>query len=173
MTIRKVFFLFVLTILASATLAVAADPTATLTPEAKQVRKALIKLPYYSVFDILNFEIDGNKVILSGETIRPTLRKTAEAAVRRIEWVDAVENRIEVLPLSSYDDSIRLAVFRAIYGSSTFVRQRSYLPIHIIVKNGSVVLEGSVGSKLEKTVARVRASGVSGVFSVTDRLAVT
>ncbi len=173
MTFKKLFSVMILLALASTTVGVAADYTATLSPEAKAVRKALIKLPYYSVFDILNFEIDGNKVILSGETIRPTLRKTAEAAVRRIEWVDEVENRIEVLPLSSYDDSIRLAVFRAIYGSSTFVRQRSYLPIHIIVKNGNVVLEGNVGSNLEKTVARMRARGVSGVFSVTDRLAVT
>jgi hyperosmotically inducible periplasmic protein len=45
-------------------------------------------------------------------------------------------------------------------------------PIHIIVKNGHVNLEGVVRTQAEKDDAFIRANGVSGVFSVKNNLQV-
>ena len=141
---------------------------------AEQVRKELVTLPYYSVFDNFAFQIDGSKVILKGQVSRPTLKSGAERVVERLEEVTEVVNEIEVLPVSPNDDRIRRAVFRAIYYHPTLSRYsyRSVPPIHIIVKNGDVTLEGVVNTKGEKTIAGLQANGTSGVFSVMNNLAV-
>ena len=76
----------------------------------KEVRHQLLMLPYYGVFDNLAFKVDGYKVTLLGQTIRPTLKSDAAAAVKKIEGVERVDNRIEVLPLSPFDDRIRRSV---------------------------------------------------------------
>jgi hyperosmotically inducible protein len=141
---------------------------------AEQVRHELVMLPFYSIFDNLMFQIDGSKVTLMGQVSRPTLKTSAERVVERIEGVEAVLNRIEVLPLSPHDDRIRLALYRALYGHSALNRYllRSVPPIHIIVKSGDVTLEGVVASEADRTIARIVANGVSGVFSVTNNLRV-
>ncbi len=141
---------------------------------AEQVRKELVMLPYYSVFDNFAFSLDGSKVILKGQVSRPTLKSGAERVVGRLEEVSEVVNEIEVLPVSSNDDRIRQAVFRAIYYHPSLSRYsfRSVPPIHIIVKNGDVTLEGVVNTKGEKTIAGLQANGTSGVFSVMNNLAV-
>ena len=83
---------------------------------AKEVRHELVMLPYYSVFDNLTFRIEGvDGVVLMGQVVKPTLKQDAENVVRRIEGTGKVVNNIEVLPLSSDDDIIRRAAFRAIY----------------------------------------------------------
>lgn len=140
----------------------------------QRVRRQLIQLPYFSVFDYLEFQLDGSKVILTGQTVRPTLALDAQAAVERLEEITEVENRIEVLPLSIHDNRLRRALFRTIYGSSRFERfaGRSIAPIHIIVKNGHATLEGAVARQSDKAWAGVLASQVSGVFSVTNNLTV-
>jgi hyperosmotically inducible protein len=140
-----------------------------------QVRHALLMLPYYGVFDDLAFKVDGGTVTLLGAVTRPTLKSDAEAAVKHIEGVERVINEIEVLPLSPMDDSIRLAEYRAIYGDpalSTRYGYRSLPPIHIIVKNGNVTLEGTVANKADADLAYLRANSVPGVFSVTNDLQV-
>lgn len=140
-----------------------------------RVRHALLMLPYYGVFDDLAFRVDGGTVILLGAVTRPTIKSDAEGAVKRIEGVERVINEIEVLPLSSMDDRIRLAEYRAIYGDpalSTRYGYRSLPPIHIIVKNGHVILEGVVANKADADLAYLRANAVPGVFSVTNDLQV-
>ncbi len=139
-----------------------------------QVRHGLVMLPFYSVFDHMQFQVVGRQVVLMGQVSRPTLKTDAERTVKRIEGVDTVVNRIEVLPLSNHDDQIRLAVYRALYGHRTLnlYALRSVPPIHIIVKHGDVTLEGAVSSEADKTMARILANTVSGVFSVTDNLRV-
>lgn len=141
---------------------------------AEQVRHELVMLPFYSVFDNLMFRIEGSKVTLEGEVSRPTLKTSAERVVARIEGVETIVNRIEVLPLSSHDDRIRLALYRALYGHSSLNKYvlRSVPPIHIIVKNGDVMLEGAVATEAEKNIAGLAANGISGVFSVTNNLRV-
>jgi hyperosmotically inducible protein len=126
------------------------------------------------VFDNLMFKVDGDRVTLLGQVVRPTLKSDAENAVKSIESVASVDNRIEVLPVSPMDDQIRRAVFRAIYGDAALSRYGfSALPsIHIIVKNGHVTLEGVVDSEGDKNLANIRASSVPNVFSVTNNLTV-
>jgi hyperosmotically inducible periplasmic protein len=138
----------------------------------KEVRHQLLLLPYYSVFDNLLYKVDGDKVTLMGQVVRPTLKGDAENAVKEIEGVSAVDNEIQVLPVSPMDDQLRRAVFRAIYGDPALSRYgMSALPsIHIIVNNGHVALEGVVDSEADKNLANIRANSVPNVFSVTNNL---
>jgi len=140
----------------------------------REVRHELVMLPYYGVFDNLAFKVEGYKVTLQGEVTRPTLKSDAEAVVKQIEGVESVDNQVEVLPLSPNDDRIRLAVYRAIYRQASLSRYalQAVPPIHIVVKNGNVRLEGVVATEADKNLAGIRAKGVSGVFSVDNNLRV-
>jgi hyperosmotically inducible protein len=142
---------------------------------AKGIRHQLLMLPYYSVFDNLQFSLEGDHtVILSGQTIRPTIKSGAENVVRRIEGVDKVINNIEVLPLSPFDNQIRRAEYRAIYSQPgmQLYRIQPVPPIHIIVKNGHVTLVGVVANTMDKDLAGMAANTVPNVFSVTNDLMV-
>ena len=139
----------------------------------KQVRHELVMLPYHSVFDNLTFRIEGvDSIVLMGQVVKPTLKQDAENAVRELEAVGKVVNNIEVLPLSPSDDSIRRAVFRAVYSREGFERYAlSAVPsIHIIVKNGNITLEGVAANQMDKDIAGMAANQVSGAFSVTNNL---
>lgn len=140
----------------------------------REVRHELVMLPYYGVFDNLAYKVDGYTVTLLGKVTRPTLKSDAENVVKKIEGVEKVTNEIEVLPLSPSDDGVRRAGYRAIYGDSVLNRYalQAVPPIHIIVKNGNVTLEGVVATEADKNVAGIRANGVPGVFSVTNNLRV-
>jgi hyperosmotically inducible protein len=142
---------------------------------AKEVRHELVMLPYYSVFDDLAYKVDGYTVTLFGAVDRPSLRSDAENAVKKIEGVEKVVNNIEVLPVSPNDDRIRRAVYRAIYSQPglDLYSLRAVPTIHIIVKNGNVTLTGAVANSGDKDRAGLAANGVSGVFSVTNNLAVS
>jgi hyperosmotically inducible protein len=140
----------------------------------KEVRHQLVMLPWYSVFDNLAYQVDGDKVTLSGQVTRPTLKSDAETAVKSIEGVASVVNNIEVLPVSPMDDQLRRALFRAIYGDSGLSRYaiQAVPSVHIIVKNGNVTLEGVVDNEMDKNLANLRASQVPNVFSVKNNLVV-
>jgi hyperosmotically inducible periplasmic protein len=103
---------------------------------------------------------------------RPSLKSDAENVVKRIEGVEQVVNQIEVLPLSPSDDRLRTRLYRAIYGHSALqtLSIRAVPPIHIIVQNGDVTLEGVVANEMQKNIAGMQARSVSGVFSVTNNL---
>lgn len=153
----------------------AADADRNVPNIAKEVRHELVTLPWYSVFDNLAFRVDPDgTVTLMGQVVRPTLKDDAERVVKKIPGVTRVINQIEVLPLSPEDDRIRMAEFRAIYGDPALSRYAlgAVPPIHIIVKNGHVDLEGVVANQMDKQVAGIRANGVPGVFSVTNNLRV-
>ena len=140
----------------------------------KEVRHELVMLPYYSVFDWLQYKVDPDgTVTLMGEVTRPTLKSDAEHVVKDIEGVERVVNHIEVLPLSPNDDRIRRAVYLALFnGNSSLFRYGwgAVPPIHIIVKNGHVALKGVVSSEADRNYAYIKARGVSGVFSVQNDL---
>ena len=139
-----------------------------------KVRHELLMLPYFSVFDDLSFRVDGGTVTLFGEVTRPTLKSDAVNVVKRIEGVTRVNSQIEVLPLSPFDDRIRLQEYRAIFGYTPLQRYRlGAIPsIHIIVKNGHVTLRGFVSNEADRNMAYLRANSVPGVFSVTNELKV-
>lgn len=141
---------------------------------AKEVHHELLMLPYYGVFDNLEFRVKDANVTLLGQVTRPTLKSDAGRVIAGIEGVKHVDNQIEVLPLSSMDDRVRIAVFRAVYGKAPLNQYalRAVPTIHIIVKNGHVTLEGAVARQSDKDIAKIAADGVSGVFSVTNNLRV-
>jgi len=142
---------------------------------AKEVRHELVMLPWYSVFDNLAYRVDPDgTVTLIGQVARPALKDDAEKAVKKIPGVTRVKNEIEVLPVSPDDERIRMAEFHAIYGDPALSRYAlgAVPPIHIIVKNGNVTLEGVVANQMDKQIAYMRANGVPGVFSVTNNLRV-
>ena len=141
---------------------------------AREVRHELVTLPNYNVFDNLAFRVDGSTVTLMGQVTRPTLKSDAERVVRKIEGVENVNNQIEVLPAAPNDDEIRRVAYRSIYSQPNLQMYsvRSVPPIHIIVKNGNITLEGVVANEADKNVAELTAKGISGVFSVTNNLIV-
>ena len=141
----------------------------------KEVHHELVMLPFYGVFDNLLYKVspDGT-VTLLGEASRPTLKSDAERAVREIEGVERVDNQIKVLPVSPNDSRIRRAMYRKIFGHSVLSQYqlRAVPPIHIVVDNGHVKLEGVVARQMEKQVAGMQANSVSGVFTVENNLRV-
>lgn len=163
---------------------------------AEQVQKNIVQLPNYGLFDDIRFGIKGNTVILKGYASRPTLKESAERVVKNIEGVESVTNQIEVLPLSRADDDVRVRTYIAIYGHPTLSRYNpnrgspifrsqasqmmgittdpppGYHPIHIIVKNGKVTLEGVVDTIGDRTIAELQANAVPGAFEVTNNLLV-
>ena len=140
----------------------------------REVRHELLMLPYFGVFDNIAYKVDGYNVTLMGQVTRPTLKSDAENVVKKIEGVEHVDNKIEVLPTSPNDDRLRLALFQAIYGYPPLQKYALGVqkPIRIIVKNGHVTLEGVVDNEGDKNIANIQANTVSGVFSVTNNLQV-
>ncbi len=138
----------------------------------EKVRKELVTLPFFSVFDNFAFNYKDGVVTLHGQVTRPTLRSDAERVVARVAGIEQVVNNIEVLPLSPFDDRIRLAVYRAVYRQPGLDRLAFMAnpPVRIIVKNGNVTLEGVVLNEGDKIRAFIAANGVSNVFSVTNNL---
>jgi len=169
---------FALVLAASAALAAPARSNAQrsdLGQTEKKIRKELVTLPWYGVFDNLAFEVEGSTVTLYGQVVQPSTRTDAERRVKKVAGVERVVNNIEVLPLSPFDDSIRVRTYRALFGSnsSLFRYGRSVNPsIHIIVNRGHVALEGVVSTEGDSRFAQALARGVSGVFSVTNNLRV-
>lgn len=140
----------------------------------KEIRHELVMLPWYGVFDNLAYKVNGYNITLLGQVTRPTLKSDAERVVKDIEGVQTVTNNIEVLPVSPNDDRLRVALYRAIYGHPALQRysMQAVPPIHIIVKNGNVTLEGVVSNEGDKNIANIQANGASGVFSVTNNVQV-
>ena len=140
----------------------------------KEVRHELLMLPHLNVFDNLAYKVDGYNVTLFGQVTQPIDKSDAENAVKRIEGVEKVDNQIEVLPPSPSDDRLRRRLYVAIYGYPSLQRYALPVvkPIRIIVKNSHVTLEGVVDNQGDKNTAGIRASGVSGSFSVTNNLVV-
>jgi hyperosmotically inducible protein len=138
----------------------------------REVRHELTTLPYYGVFDDLSYRVDGGVVTLFGQVTRPVTKQDAEKSVKGVEGVTKVVNNIEVLPVSPMDDQIRLAVYRAIYGSPNLERYgiQAIPSIHILVKNGNVTLTGVVANDMDRQTAGIRANTVPGIFAVKNEL---
>lgn len=140
----------------------------------RQVRHELATLPYYGVFDWLEFQtLPDNTVVLRGQVVRPSTKSEAEARVKDIDGVSKVVNEIQVLPPSPSDDRLRIALYRAIYNwNSPLFRYatQSIPPIHIIVERGRATLRGIVATKADAQIAYMRARAVPGLFDVKNEL---
>ena len=122
--------------------------------------------PNYSVFDNVKIRVDNGNVELFGQVSQPYKKADLQRIAARVPGVASVTNDLEVLPLSPFDNRIRLQVARAIYRDPVLSRYgiQAVPPIHIIVDNGHVTLEGIVNTDLEKNVAGIRASGAGLSF---------
>jgi hyperosmotically inducible protein len=150
------------------------DRDATNPQLAKRVRRELVTLPYYGVFDNLAYSINGGTVTLYGEVVRPSTRSDAEGRVKRLPGVTRVVNNVTVLPLSRFDDDIRRATYRSIARMGGLYRylQGANPSLHIVVNRGHVTLEGVVSGSGDRTLAYMAANRVPGVFSVKNNLRV-
>ncbi|HZQ96585.1 MAG TPA: BON domain-containing protein [Candidatus Sulfotelmatobacter sp.] len=169
-----VVFVSMVSLIASMAVAQNAEPSKSESRIAREVRHEILMLPYFGVFDNIAFKVEGGTVTLLGQVVRPSLKSDAENAIKRIEGIDRIDNQIEVLPPSSQDDAIRIALFRAIYQYPSLQKYELGVqkPIRIIVKNGRVTLEGVVDSDADKNLAGIRANSVPGIFQVTNNLRV-
>ena len=140
----------------------------------ERVQHELAVLPYVNVFDDLSFRVDNGAVTLFGQVTQPVSKIDAENAVKHLEGVTRVTNEIEVLPLSPFDDQIRMRTYRAIYGFAPLQHYGMgvFRAIHILVKDGHVTLKGVVSNEGDRNMAYLRANSVPGVFSVTNELGV-
>lgn len=139
---------------------------------ASEVQNKITALPYYRVFDNLTFRADGGTVTLLGQVTSERLKSDAAKAVKQIPGVGNIVNQVELLPPSASDDRLRLAVYAVTYGQLVLNQYAAMplAPVHIIVKNGNVTLEGTVSTALDKSQFFTSASGVPGIVSVTDHL---
>ena len=125
----------------------------------------------FTVFDSVNASVQDGVVTLTGKVTMPFKVQDLTRRVSRVEGVRKVDNQIQVLPVSRYDDELRLRIARAIYGNPTFWHYASMAnpPIHIVVEQGRVKLEGTVNSHVERMLAQSLAIGF-GEFSVENRV---
>jgi hyperosmotically inducible protein len=144
---KTIAILGVLAVVVSMGLSAIAAPPDDLRAQSQKelVRKQLVTLPYYGVFDNLAFKVDGSVVTLYGQVTRPTTSKDAQRRVAKLEGVSSVVNKIEVLPLSSFDNQIRVRTYRAVFSRGSLYRYAlgANPSIHIVVNRGNVTLEGS------------------------------
>lgn len=141
----------------------------------KAVKHELNMIPYVNAFDYVEFTVNSdNSVTLTGDVTNPVVKSEAGNVVKRIEGVERVSNNIQVLPLSSMDDGLRVRLYRTIYGYPALQKYALgvYKPIRIIVDNGHVTLMGIVDNQMDKNVAGIRANSVFGAFSVDNQLKV-
>jgi hyperosmotically inducible protein len=174
--IKNLIFTLIAVIAITTSGAFAASPVKNDTPQLsnieKKVRKELISASWDGVFDNLAFEVNGRTVTLYGQVYRPITRSRAEKFVKGVNGIEQVINKIEVLPLSSFDDRIRVQAVRSVNDMAGLYR---YLlgtnpSLRIIVRNGHVTLEGMVSNETDKRLAFFAVNSIPGVFSVTNNL---
>jgi hyperosmotically inducible protein len=138
----------------------------------KKVRHEILMLPYYDVFDFVQFNVSGGTVTLSGQVNEGTTRKDAAKRIQKLPGVTSVVNNIEVLPLSNFDNELRQKTYLAIArtGALGGYLQGVNPEMHIIVNRGRITLAGTVRTSGDANMAYMAANGVTGAFSVTNEL---
>jgi len=127
---------------------------------AKKVAHEVRMYSRYTIWDNINIRVNDGNVELMGEVSQPFKKADMTRLAQHVAGVRSVTNDLKVLPLSNFDDQLRLQVARAIYRDPVLSRYsiQALPPIHIIVDNGHVRLEGVVNNEMEKNVAGIRAS---------------
>ena len=140
----------------------------------EQARHQVVMYYAYSIFDNLQLEAQGNNLIVSGQVTQPFKKTDIGNLLTRVRGVASVENRLEVLPNSLFDDQLRAQISRAIYRDPYFIHyaDQALPPIHIIVKNSNVTLEGIVATPLDRAKAEIAARTAGLSFAVVDNLRV-
>jgi hyperosmotically inducible periplasmic protein len=168
------------TLLAAACIAGAAAAKTTAPPltgdaaVAQKVAHEVRMYPYYSIWDDVNFQVENGTVRLLGEVTQPNKRADLGHIIARVPGVATVVNELKVAPLSPFDDQLRLQVARAIFRDPTLSKYgtQPLPPIHILVENGHVRLEGVVSTQMEKQIAGIRANAGLSFGNATNNLRV-
>jgi hyperosmotically inducible protein len=136
----------------------------------KDVSTAVLAYPQFTIFDDVSAVVADGVVTLQGKVTMPFKKTDIGKRVGKVSGVTRVDNRISVLPVSQFDDELRYAVARAIYGSSAFWHYASMVnpPIHIIVEGGRVTLKGVVSSNVERLMARSLATSFTALSVTSD-----
>jgi osmotically-inducible protein OsmY len=137
----------------------------------QDVSKQVLRYPQLTIFDNIAVAVDQGTVTLSGKVTMPYKSTDIERRVAQVTGVQTVRNDITVLPVSFFDDELRVRIARAIYGNSHFWRYGAMAnpPIRIVVEGGRVTLEGVVNSNIDRMLARSIASSFNA-FAVTNNL---
>ena len=140
----------------------------------RAVQKQVLNYTHFTIFDSVNMQINEGTVTLTGWVTMPYKSTDIERRVSRVNGVTRVVNRIKELPVSQFDDDLRVRLARAIYGSPHFRGYGSMVnpPIHIIVEHGRVTLEGVVNNNVDRMIARSIASNFLA-FDVKNELKTT
>ena len=137
---------------------------------AREVRK----YAYYSIFDDVMLAANGGRLTVSGAVMQPWRKDELGRILALVPGVLEVDNQLEVLPLSPFDNDVRLRVARAIYANPVLWRHGMQVnpPIHIVVRDGKVVLSGVVSSEMEKNIAEMSARSAGLYFGLENRIQV-
>lgn len=136
----------------------------------EKIRHELAMMPYVSEFDFLSFTLSGAEVILTGWTVRATNRDTAYNIVKSVEGVEMIVNNIDILPLGSFDMQIRAGARAALQRHLGRYFWGSGSDIKIVVKNGSIILLGTVMNKMDYDIANIQCNSVPNAFHVFNML---
>jgi osmotically-inducible protein OsmY len=139
-----------------------------------QVITKLQRYVFFTIFDDANVEIDNGVVTLTGRVTMPYKSDAFADLAAHVPGVQEVRNEVQTLPVSLFDDQLRYAVARRIYGDELFVPYAVQVnpPIHIIVERGRVTLTGVVNSEVERRKAEAIARSTFSVMWVTNKLKV-
>ena len=137
----------------------------------KDVAASVERYAQFTIFDDVSASVKDGVVTLEGKVTMPYKRSDIEKRVARVDGVREVRDNITVLPVSQFDDELRLRIARSIYGNSTFWNYgiMPNPPIHIVVEHGRVTLTGVVQSDVDRMLARSLATQF-GALSVTNAL---
>lgn len=137
-------------------------------------RREIVTYPFYTIFDNLQLRAENGVLTVEGQVSEPAKKADIGNFLAYVKGVTQVQNNLEVLPTSIFDDQLRMAVARSIYNDPFFIQYASTaLPsIHIIVKNGHVTLEGVVNTAFDKVKAEHNATFAGTYFSLTNNLRV-
>jgi hyperosmotically inducible protein len=143
---------------------------------AEEVRHQLLMLPHYSLFDDLEYSVQGRTVTLSGSVtnIHSQTKKDAQKAIEHMKGVETVVNSIQVLPPAPFDEQLRRQVYAQLVrsgGLSQYFWQAAP-SIHIIVLHQNITLKGYVDTKGDKYLAAITAKEIPNAFRVENDLQV-
>ena len=132
------------------------------------------RIGYDNQFNFVDVSVKDGAATLTGATRSDMGRDSAVWIANNMPGVNDVVDNIKVLPVSGFDDRIRISAVRAIYRDPVLSRYASdpAKPIRIVVDNGNLSLYGTVATAMDKQVAGIRANQVFGVFSVQNHLEV-
>ena len=121
----------------------------------RDVSAQVNRYPFFTIFDSVSAEVDGGYVTLSGKVTMPHKASDIEKRIARINGVKGVRNTIAVLPVSSFDDGLRLGIARALYAHPALWRYGlgTNPSIHVIVERGRVTLDGVVNNDMDRIIA--------------------